>query len=191
MGHLSNKDKDEVERLTLQYGGEWGLNHTKRLLRLIKLVGDRQDYDPGITWMAAYLHDWGAYKPFAQPDVDHVQRSVEVARQYLTHEGYEPEFVEAVMHCIESHHQGVPYKSIEAQILGDADILDFLGVIGILRDFAKKPKAMREAYEVSQKRMRTLPERLCFETSRAIAAERLQEMQDLFDRLEMDSFGRF
>jgi hypothetical protein len=30
-------DKDEIARLTEQYGGEWGINHTRRLLHLVEL----------------------------------------------------------------------------------------------------------------------------------------------------------
>ncbi len=29
-----NIDKGEIARLTEEYGGEWGINHTRRLLQL-------------------------------------------------------------------------------------------------------------------------------------------------------------
>ncbi|HTX70012.1 MAG TPA: hypothetical protein VMH50_12845 [Thermoleophilia bacterium] len=31
-------DRDEIVRLTEQYGGEWGINHTRRLLALVEHV---------------------------------------------------------------------------------------------------------------------------------------------------------
>ena len=34
-----NFDKNEIVRLSEEYGAAWGLNHTRRLLRLIELIG--------------------------------------------------------------------------------------------------------------------------------------------------------
>ncbi len=123
--------------------------------------------------------------------VDHAARSGQVARAYLTERGYSEDWIRAVVTCVETHHQGGADRPIEAQLLSDADALDFLGVIGMLRDFAKKPKALREAYETVQKRKATLPSQLCLGKSRAVAAERVREMEDLLKRFEEESFGLF
>jgi hypothetical protein len=66
-----------------------------------------------------------------------------------------------------------------------------LGVVGVLRDFAKKPKALRQAYETTQKRRAKLPDQLCLEKSRQLAEQRIQEMDDLFARFEQETFGHF
>ena len=54
-------DKEEIVRLTEEYGGPWGINHTRRLLQLISIIGKGQPYDAVGVWVAAHLHDWGGY----------------------------------------------------------------------------------------------------------------------------------
>ncbi len=76
--------KAEIARLTEEYGGTWGINHTRRLLRLIEVIGQGHDYDSEALWLAAHLHDWGAYAPWEQAGVDHVLCSGQVAEAYLS-----------------------------------------------------------------------------------------------------------
>ena len=38
-------DHDELARLTEEYGGHWGINHTRRLLQLISIIGEGRSYD--------------------------------------------------------------------------------------------------------------------------------------------------
>ncbi len=188
---MQTHEKDEIVRLTRQYGGEWGLNHTNRLLHLIDRIGEGIAYDDEIVWMATHLHDWGAYPPWAKEGVDHALRSAQVAPEFLAERGYPQEFIQAVVECVETHHQGSPERRVEAILLSDADALDFLGVVGILRDFAKKPKAMRDAYETTRKRRQKLPAMLCLEKSRQIAAERVQEMDQFLERFKEEAFDCF
>ena len=37
-----NINRDELARLTEEYGGAWGINHTRRLLSLIDIIGADQ-----------------------------------------------------------------------------------------------------------------------------------------------------
>lgn len=183
--------KEEIVRLTREYGGEWGINHTHRLLRLIEIIGEGLEYDREIVWTAAHLHDWGGYAPWAQPGVDHAVRSGEVAQAFLAERGYHEDWIGAVEACITSHHQGDPNRPVEAVLLSDADALDFLGAVGVLRDFSKKPKALRAAYETTKKRRAKLPGQLCLERSRALAVERIKAMDELLARFEEETFGCF
>lgn len=183
--------KEQIVALTRQNGGEWTLHHTNRLLRLVDRIGAGITYDAEIVWMAAHLHDWGAYPPWVREGVDHAVRSGEVARNFLAERGYAPEFIQAVCECITTHHQGDPNRRIEALLLSDADALDFLGVMGVLREFSRQPKDMRKAYENAQRRLKKLPGLLCLETSRQIAAGRVEEMEQVLARFAEESFDLF
>ena len=188
---MEKLNKNELSRLTREYGGEWGINHTHRLLHLIEIIGENLEYDRELVWAAAHLHDWGAYPPWILKGVDHAQRSGAVACEYLKNQGFSEAWIHKVILCIETHHQGEPNRPVEALLISDADALDFLGVVGVLRDFSKKPKSLREAYETVQKRKANLPGQLCLEKSRQIAARRISEMENLLMLFEEESFGCF
>ena len=64
---MTDIDRDEITRLTEEYGGQWGINHTRRLLLLISIIGEGLEYNADAIWLAAHLHDWGGYSPWAQP----------------------------------------------------------------------------------------------------------------------------
>jgi uncharacterized protein len=186
-----NLDKNEIAALTEEYGGQWGINHTRRLLQLISIIGQGQAYNADATWLAAHLHDWGGYPKWAEKGVDHAVRSAQVAGTFLADKECSPDLKDLVLTCIRLHHSGGSDTCIESVLLSDADALDFLGVVGVLRDFSKNPQDLRKAYEVSKKRRATLPGLLRLEASKAIAAERLRQMDDLLAHFEQDSWGNF
>lgn len=184
-------DRDKIISLTEEYGGQWGINHTRRLLHLISVIGDGLNYDADALWIAAHLHDWGAYPPWAIDGVDHALRSTQVARMFLTEHDYPPNEIPLIVDCIGFHHQAGMHSRIEAILLRDADALDFLGVVGILRDFSKTPRDLRKAYEIVQRRKATLPQVLHLERAKALAAERIQRMDAVLDAFRDETFGDF
>jgi uncharacterized protein len=186
-----NIDRDELVRLTEEYGGPWGINHTRRLLKLIDIIGAGQSYHTDALWVAAHLHDWGGYKPWVQPGVDHALRSRQVAETFLAERHYPPDEAQLILECIEFHHSGNSARPLEVQLLSDADALDFLGVVGVLRDVSKNAKDLRQAYNISRKRRTKLPGMLCLAKSKEIAVQRLADMDDLFAKFEADAFGCF
>lgn len=186
-----NIDRAELVRLTEEYGGAWGINHTRRLLQLIATIGEGQSYNADALWVAAHLHDWGGYGKWAQPGVDHALRSRQVAEAFLAERSYPPEEAKLILDCIEFHHVDNSTRGLEVQLLSDADALDFLGVVGVLRDVSKNAKDLRQAYDISRKRRAKLPGMLCLAKSKEIAAQRLADMDALFAKFEADTFGCF
>lgn len=186
-----NSDRDELVRLTEEYGGAWGINHTRRLLRLITIIGEGQSYNADALWVTAHLHDWGGYAQWAQPGVDHALRSRQVAEMFLAERDYPPDEAKLILDCIEFHHADNSARCLEVQLLSDADALDFLGVVGVLRDFSKNAKDLRQAYDVSRKRRAKLPGLLCLARSKEFAVQRLADMDDLFAKFEADTFDYF
>ncbi len=184
-------DRDEIARLTEGHGGVWGINHTRRLLHLVDIVGRGMTYNEEAVWLAAHMHDWGAYAPWSQPGVDHALRSVQVVEPFLTERQCPVALKELVLECIALHHTGGSDRSLEAVLLRDADVLDFLGVVGILRDFSKSPRDLRKAYDTVRQRRGKLPALLHLESARELAAQRLGEMDSLLQQFEAESFGCF
>jgi len=184
-------DRDELVCLTEEYGGPWGINHTRRLLQLISIIGEGQLYNADVLWVAAHLHDWGGYDKWAQTGADHALRSRQVAEPFLGERDYPPDETKLILECIEFHHADNSARRLEVQLLSDADALDFLGVVGVLRDFSKNAKDLRQAYDISRKRRTKLPGLLCLVSSKEIAVQRLADMDDLFAKFEVDTFDCF
>ncbi|HTP11676.1 MAG TPA: HD domain-containing protein [Anaerolineae bacterium] len=186
-----NINRDELVRLTEEYGGAWGINHTRRLLKLIAIIGEGRPYNADALWVAAHLHDWGGYAKWMQAGVDHALRSRQVAEPFLAERNYPADEAKLILECIEFHHSDNTTRCLEVQLLSDADALDFLGVVGVLRDVSKNAKDLRQAYDISRKRRAKLPGLLCLAKSKEIAVQRLADMDDLFVKFEADSFGCF
>jgi uncharacterized protein len=188
---MDQHQRDEIVRLTCEYGGDWGINHTRRLLHLIDIIGEGLQYDEEVVWLAAHLHDWGGYTPWAQPGVDHAIRSKQVAENFLHEKGFPQATIEPVLECIEHHHQAESNVSIESILLRDADALDFLGVVGILRDFAKQPKDLRKAYQTVCQRKERLQKVIYLEKAKEMAVQRTKEMENVLSNFEEETFGCF
>jgi uncharacterized protein len=188
---MLNHQKNEIIRLTHEYGGDWALNHSRRLLHLIEEIAVDLPFDREIIWLAAYLHDWGAYAPWAQPGVDHALRSKDVAETFLVERGFHQLAISRVLECIEFHHQAGADMSREAVLLRDADALDFLGAIGILRDFSKQARDLRKGYESICLRKEKVIGIISIPKAKQIAAERKKRMDEFLEVFESETFGCF
>lgn len=184
-------DTAEIARLTEEHGGVWGINHTRRLLKLVEQIGEGMTYNAEAVWIAAHLHDWGAYAPWAQKGVDHTVRSGQVADEFLTERGCPEDLKRLVLECIALHHTAGSDRSLEAALMRDADALDFLGAVGVLRDFSKNPRDLRAAFEQVRKRRAKVPGMLQLERAKALGAERVRQMDGLLTEFEAETFGCF
>ncbi len=184
-------DRDEITALTAEYGGEWGLRHSQRLLLLVSLIVGDQDYDREAVWLAAHLHDWGGYAKWARPGVDHATRSAEVAADFLAGQDCPPERMTLVLEAISTHHSAGSGRSLEAMLLSDADALDLLGAVGLLRTFSMSGRDLRAAYEATKERRELLPGLLCLPKAKELAAARLDEMDSALEAFQRETFGLF
>jgi len=182
----------EIEKLTLEYGTGWAVAHVQRLLKLIDQIGVEMEYDrQALTW-AVYLHDWGAFPKFAQPDCEHALRSKQIAEAEILPQIDLPFDVKAkIIEAIELHdyRDKRPVNSNEALLLREADFLDFLGAIGIAREFAKGPKDLGKSYQQILKRRDEIKDRFTIPQARVIAEERLSRMDEFLQALQEESFG--
>jgi len=181
---------EKIRESTLEYCGEWTLNHADRLLKLVEIIAEDQKYDHRLVWIAAHMHDWGAYEPFAEAGKDHALRSREVAVDILRQTDLSAEDQRIVLDAIGEHGGAGECSSMESKLLREADYLDFLGIIGIARDFAKGPKNLQKCVAAVKKRMK-LFDQLTLPKAIEIGRERLAEMNHFLERLESESFGHF
>jgi len=141
---------DDMVQLTLKAGEEWVVAHAKRLLRLSGLIGADLPYDSAVLELAAYMHDWGAFLRYSQTDVEHAIRSRQVVEaEILPALELTTAQKDILLEAIELHN----YRDLrlarsnETLLLREADMLEFLGVIGMAREFARGPKNVDTCYK--------------------------------------------
>jgi HD superfamily phosphodiesterase len=182
----------EIEKLTLEYGENWAVAHVHRLLKLIEQIGVSLEYDRQALLWAAYLHDWGAFPRYTQPNCEHALVSKQIAETEILPQVDLPsdiklKIIEAI--GLHDYRDTRPVESTEALLLREADFLDFLGAIGIAREFAKGPKNIQKSYQQILKRREEIKDRFTIPQARLIAAERLARMDEFFKALLDESFG--
>jgi len=189
---MSSLSISEIEKLTQEYGENWALAHVQRLLKLIEQIGAGMEYDRQAILWAVYLHDWGAFPKYAQPNCEHALLSKQIAETEILPQVDLPPVVKAkIIEAIELHdyRDKRPVQSNEALLLREADFLDFLGAIGIAREFAKGPKNLLKSYQQILKRREEIKNRFTIPQARMIADERLARMDEFFEALQAESFG--
>lgn len=111
-----------------------GWEHVGRVYTLALHIAEREQGDRFIVGMAALLHDLGRTAPHTETR-HHADLSVMLATTLLQSQQVPQEKQEAILHAIIAHSfsRGVEPLTLEARIVRDADRLDGLGAIGILR----------------------------------------------------------
>lgn len=123
----------------------WGANvdgahdvwHLRRVWALAQKIAAQEGGDLGVIEAACFLHD------IVNPPKDSPQRkqaaalSAAHATAFLSAQGMAPAQVDGVAHAIEAHSfsGGVTPRTLEAQVVQDADRLEALGALGIARCF--------------------------------------------------------
>ncbi len=159
--------------------------HQPRLYALTRLIGHTLSYDDDVVFAAAYLHDLGVFighrpeEPELLAGWDHVAYTVAAAPEILHRAGFPANKIPAVLDAIRNHQPRDQPATLEATILRDADILEQLGAIGILRAVAKVGRDTRyprftEAVAFLERNLEQLPGEILLKTTRELAVPRIE-----------------
>ena len=183
---------EDIIEMTLSVGEDWAVAHARRLLELIRQIGAGLSYDHPVLELAAYMHDWGAFPKYIQQDVEHAVRSRQVVEaEILPHLDLSPMQKETLLEAIELHdyRDQRPTRSTEALLLREADMLEFLGMIGMARECARGPKNVETCYKRILSRRSGIQNRFTLPRAREIARLRLDRMETSLQWLHEESFG--
>jgi uncharacterized protein len=174
------------------------LGHQPRLYALTRLIGQGLSYDDDVVYAAAWLHDLGVFighRP-ENPDElarwDNVAYAMKLAPSVLHQVGFPASKVVAVVEAIRTHQPHFTPASLEGTILRDADILEQLGAIGILRIVAKIGRDTRyqtftDAASTLRKNLTDLPAKIRLENAQRLARPRVILLQDFLRELEEEA----
>src|SRR6266498_1496494 len=183
---------DDIIQMTLDVGEDWAVSHAERLLVLIDQISPDVSYDFQIMEFATYLHDWGAFPRYSKKDVDHAIRSRQVVEEEILPQlDLTPAQRDILLEAIELHdYRDIrPTMSNEALLLREADMLEFLGMIGMAREFARGPKDLETCYRRILSRRDGIQGRLTIPSAQQIAKVRFERMEQCLVWLEEESFG--
>jgi uncharacterized protein len=112
-----------------------GWLHTDRVRRNIRVLARAEAVDPFLAELAALFHDVGRTQK--GPETEHGARSATMAAPILDDLDLTHEEREAVLHAIRWHNSSRDDTPLLC-VLRDADMLDGLGAMGIIRAFMSK-----------------------------------------------------
>lgn len=181
----------KLEALILECGGEYGLNHSKRLIKIVDLIADGKKYNKDIILFCSYTHDLGAFPRYAKEGIHHAIRSREVAEILLSNYNFDQKEQQTILEVIENHHNKYTGESFESVLFRDADALDFLGFIGIARDFSRIPKELKKSFQSIHRHMKDLPELIELQKAKSLAVERIKEMEYFRKKFLKESLNHY
>ena len=130
---LINEAESFIRKLFEDNADGHDCEHTLRVYRNSLQIAEKEKCDPEILALTALLHDVDDHKLFNTENNEN-------ARSFLKQHNIPDETIEIICNNINSisfsKNRGKKPKTIEGQIVQDADRLDALGAIGIARPFA-------------------------------------------------------
>jgi uncharacterized protein len=133
-GRITEEIYHEAERRFSQLDDPaHGWEHVLRVYHQALHIAEQEKADTFIVGIAALLHDLG--RLVEHRSRPHAELSAVEARSLLEQYDLQEEQIAAILHAIEAHSfsHGVEPHTLEAGVVRDADRLDGLGAIGILR----------------------------------------------------------
>jgi len=163
-------------------------SHQERLYALTRAIGAGQKYDDDVVFAAAWMHDLGVFIGHRPDDAEalakwdmlaYAERRVPGLLKEL---GFPDQKIPAVIEVIRTHMPAHNPTTLEGIIIRDADILEQLGAVGILRTVCKIGRDTRfhifpDALQVLRKNLDTLHGQLRLPVSRELAQARIHALR--------------
>jgi uncharacterized protein len=178
------------------------LSHQPRLYRVALEVsaGEGRAYDEDIVHAGAWLHDLGVFIGHRPEKLDELARwdnvayAMTMAPGVLRSAGFPEEKILAVVEVIRTHQPSAEPTCYEGELLRDADILEQLGAVAVLRTVSKVGRDTRfikfsDALNVLRKNLENLPQQLRLNAARRLAAPRVEALTKFLEAAEFEAGG--
>ena len=174
-------------------------SHQPRLYALACELADGIPVDDDILYAACWLHDLGVFighrpeDPALLATWDNVAYAIAQTPSLLQRFGFPPGKIPAVQAAIRDHHPQARPTAIEAILLHDADLLELLGAVGLLRTLGKVGRDTRyqtfaDLLPVLEGYSR-LETQLLSEAARRMAVPRLALLRQFLHQVRQESQG--
>jgi uncharacterized protein len=175
-------------------------SHQPRLYQLACRLAEGQPFDDDVLYAAAWMHDLGVFighRPEAPATLacwDNVAYAIQQTPKLLEQFGFPHEKIPTVLEVIRSHLPSSKTASFEGALLRDADILEQLGAIGILRTVSKVGRDTRfvcfsDALRLLRRNAAQLPWQLQLASARRLAKSRLKILTNFLEAADSEADG--
>jgi len=169
------------------------VDHVERMVTWCQLLGRDLSPDMEALVAGALVHDIGVVVD--RPT--HYEAGIPLAREIMSQAGLAEDKIEAAIEVMQTHSRygGPEPASLEAKIGQDADALEYLGAIGIVRCVVRGLKdgsfdgKMAHFPEFMKSIIAKVEGTFHFEQSEKLGRERLEFMQLFYDRVVQELKG--
>ncbi len=174
--------------------------HQPRLYALTQAIGKGLPYDDDVVYAAVWLHDLGVFTGHRPENLEHLRRwdntkyAMEQSPALLERFGFPSHKISMVIEAIRTHQPSFEPSTMEGKILRDADILEQLGAVGILRTVCKVGRDTRfedftSAVQSLQKALGELPPKILLEQAKALAKPRIEVLHAFLSSVFSEAGG--
>ena len=175
-------------------------SHQGRLYALAAKIARGRPIDDDVLFASAWLHDLGVFighRPQGLKALaawDNVAYAMRKAPAILKRLGFPPQKIRAVTEAIRTHQPAAKPTTNEGMVLRDADILEQLGAVSILRTVSKVGRDTRftrfsDALNVLERNLQELPKQLRFPTARRLARARVAALKRFLKAAEKEAMN--
>jgi uncharacterized protein len=125
---------NEVKNILKNDSSGHGMNHIDRVIRLSKELSKGLDIDNDLVYLIALLHDVDDYKLVGLNDSKDLKNARSILNKYIKDETFINKIIDSINTIGYSKRlDGIVPNILEAQIVSDADMLDAIGALGMIR----------------------------------------------------------
>ena len=191
-----------VERIRVEAQPPEKLSHQARLYALCSEIADAQPepVDDDVLFGAVWVHDLGVFlghrpsEPEALKQWNSTKYTVAHAGAVLLQCGFPAHKIDAAIECIRTHEAHGDPVTLEGVILRDADLLEQLGAIAVMRTAAKIAQDTRfvtfaDAAASLDRALAAVPGQIRLEAAQVLAGPRTAALRGFLAALQEESRG--
>lgn len=191
-----------VRRIRIEALPPEKFSHQARLYALTQQIAASftESVDDDVLFGATWVHDLGVFLGHRPSEPEALKRwnstayTVAHAGEFLRECGFPEEKIAAAIECIRTHEvHGEPITT-EGTILRDADLLEQLGAVAVMRTVAKIAQDTRfitfaDAARSLDKALATVPQQIRLGKTKQLAEPRIAALRSFLDSLQQESGG--
>ncbi len=141
LDEIIDKLRNKVNNFFSKDSTGHGIDHLERTLKYALYLGEKEGGDLLVIGISAFIHDIHRIMSIEEKRYVSPKESLSVVKEFIDDLEITNEQKEHVLYAVEHHEEyafgknGVNVDDIESKILQDADNLDAIGAMGIVRTF--------------------------------------------------------